>query len=223
MSIAVDRPREARHQDFVALFTHALQGGACTVTGLLPLPHALPVARWNDTADQADAAVLAHCAGPTLDVGCGPGRMSAHLASRGVDVLGIDLVPAAVALTRARGACALVRDVFHDLPAEGAWSTVLLADGNIGIGGNPVTLLGRAHDLTGDDGRAVVDLSPPGSGLETRTVRLDGDGQASVVFRWAVVGVEAVHHVAAAAGWLVTTVRAHEGRWFAVLTKRGRR
>ncbi|WP_380164029.1 class I SAM-dependent DNA methyltransferase [Jannaschia sp. R86511] len=31
--------------------------------------------------------------GPVLDVGCGPGHVSAHLASRGLDVRGVDLSP----------------------------------------------------------------------------------------------------------------------------------
>lgn len=34
--------------------------------------------------------------GPVLDVGCGPGHVSAHLAARGVDVRGVDLSPAMV-------------------------------------------------------------------------------------------------------------------------------
>jgi SAM-dependent methyltransferase len=33
-------------------------------------------------------------AGTVLDVGCGPGHLTAHLGSQGVDVLGVDLVPA---------------------------------------------------------------------------------------------------------------------------------
>lgn len=81
--------------------------------------------------------MLAHCVGTTLDIGCGPGRMSQALAARGACVLGIDVVPEAVTLTRARGASALVCDVFAPVLGEGRWDTALLADGNIGIGGGP--------------------------------------------------------------------------------------
>ncbi|RBY89883.1 class I SAM-dependent methyltransferase [Blastococcus sp. TF02A-26] len=39
--------------------------------------------------------------GPVLDLGCGPGHLTAFLHSRGVDVAGIDLVPEFVAHARA--------------------------------------------------------------------------------------------------------------------------
>jgi ubiquinone/menaquinone biosynthesis C-methylase UbiE len=38
--------------------------------------------------------------GPVADIGCGPGRVTAHLASLGLDVSGIDLSPEMVALAR---------------------------------------------------------------------------------------------------------------------------
>jgi SAM-dependent methyltransferase len=39
--------------------------------------------------------------GRVLDLGCGPGHLTAHLRSRGVDTAGIDLVPAFIAHARA--------------------------------------------------------------------------------------------------------------------------
>ncbi len=38
--------------------------------------------------------------GPVLDVGCGPGRIAGHLAAAGLDVAGVDLSPAMVAIAR---------------------------------------------------------------------------------------------------------------------------
>ena len=46
-------------------------------------------------------------------------------------------------LTQDRGAAALCRDVFDPLPARDAGPRALLADGNVGIGGDPVALLRR--------------------------------------------------------------------------------
>ena len=44
------------------------------------------------TPTRADLALLAHCTGRTLDIGCGPGRLTAALAALGHVVLGIDVV-----------------------------------------------------------------------------------------------------------------------------------
>jgi ubiquinone/menaquinone biosynthesis C-methylase UbiE len=40
--------------------------------------------------------------GPVLDVGCGPGLVTAYLAERGLDVAGVDLSPRMVELARSR-------------------------------------------------------------------------------------------------------------------------
>ncbi|MFC8076716.1 class I SAM-dependent methyltransferase [Streptomyces sp. NPDC057307] len=44
--------------------------------------------------------VLAHGGGPVADVGCGPGRITAHLRHLGVDAFGIDLSPRMVEVAR---------------------------------------------------------------------------------------------------------------------------
>ena len=84
----------------------------------------------------ADELFAARCEGPVLDIGCGPGRFVEALASRGIPVLGVDISRSAVDQTSRRGVCALFRDINDRLPGEGRWGTVLLVDGNIGIGGD---------------------------------------------------------------------------------------
>jgi SAM-dependent methyltransferase len=172
---------------------------------------------WRDAADASDVALLEHCFGTTLDIGCGPGRMSQSLAARGACVLGIDVVPEAVALTRARGASALVRDVFAPVPAEGRWDTALLTDGNIGIGGDPVMLLRRVHDLLVPGGQAVVEVARPGVGMRTVSLALVCAGVRSAPFPWSLVGADAVREVAAAAAMTLQQLVEYDGRWTAVL------
>jgi SAM-dependent methyltransferase len=206
-------------EPITVVFEAALRGAPCDVVGLGPVPSPVPVQRWRDTVDDSDRAVLAHCTGPTLDVGCGPGRMSAHLAARGHCVLGLDVVGEAVAQARGRGVAALKRDVFAPLPGEGQWESALLADGNIGIGGDPVRLLRRLHDLLAPGGRVVADLAPHGTGMRTLTVWLRTADRRSHPFPWAVVGVEAMAAVACAAELQLHATHVHSGRWFAVLGK----
>ena len=189
------------------------------MVGLTAEPFSLPVADWSRPVSGSDLALLAHCRGATLDVGCGPGRMTRALADSGHVVLGIDVVPEAVRMTRRRGGAALVRDVFGSVPGEGRWHTALLADGNIGIGGDPRALLLRLHGLLAPGGRVVVDLAAPGAGVRTRSVRLQTELLRSRPFPWAVVGADAIGPLAVASGFVVLGLHVHCGRWFAVLAR----
>lgn len=204
---------------FTDVFSSALRGEECEVVGLSARPRLLPITAWNQVASSGDRAVLAHCLGPTLDIGCGPGRMSECLAELGHAVLGIDVVAEAVAQTRGRGVSALHRDVFDRLPGEGRWTSALLADGNIGIGGNPHLLLARVFQVLAPGGRVVVDLAGPGVPIETRTVHLSTRSSNSRPFRWSVVGVDAIGALAVATGFSVWSLQSYDGRWFAVLKK----
>lgn len=203
---------------FEVLFASALRGDPCTVEGLGG-EKLLPVGAWADEADASDRVLLGHCHGPTIDIGCGPGRMCAELARAGRVALGIDLVAEAVAQTRERGASALQRDVFGPVPGEGRWQTALLADGNVGIGGEPVRLLSRIHRLLRRDGRVVVDVAPHGIGLRQRWVRLQTREGVTPPFRWALVGADVIGELALEAGFASTALREHDARWFAIIAK----
>lgn len=210
-------PDEARDQSFSTVFAQALRGHPCSVVGLGDSPQPLPVGDWTREADDDDHGLLAHCVGPTLDIGCGPGRLSARLAELGHVVLGIDVVHEAVRQTRDRGVSAIVRDVFEALPGEGRWRSALLADGNVGIGGDPVALLRRVRELLDPRGRVVVELAPPGSGLTSAWAELHCGDSRSRPFRWSVVGADAIGPVAEEAGLTVTASHAFADRWCAVL------
>ncbi|MBK1787164.1 class I SAM-dependent methyltransferase [Prauserella cavernicola] len=177
----------------------------------------LPVQRWRLPPGAGDGLLLERCMGPTLDVGCGPGRLAAALVARGVATLGIDSSPVAVRLATERGAVALRRDVFDPVPGEGRWRHVLLADGNIGIGGDPVRLLRRARRLLQTGGSVLVELEPPGRGLRRERVRVSGTSATGSWFGWAWLGMDALGASAEEAGFTVHWSGAHGQRWFAEL------
>jgi SAM-dependent methyltransferase len=176
----------------------------------------LPVARWAGPVDAADESMLARVEGPVLDVGCGPGRLTAALHDRGVPVLGLELVPEVPALAYAVGAPVLVGDVFGTVP--GSWRTVLLADGNVGIGGDPVRLLRRLRALLAPAGRIVCELHADADDAAEGPVRLEGLGVTSAWFRWALLGRSGLPAVAAAAGLSVDEAWDDGPRTFATLT-----
>jgi SAM-dependent methyltransferase len=166
-----------------------------------------------------DCSLVDRCNGPTLDVGSGPGRLTVALAERGIPVLGIDVTPYAVRISRAAGVLTLLRDVFGRVPGTGRWATVLLADGNIGIGGDPIALLRRVTELLTPAGQALVEVQPPGSALRAEQVRLRHGTQASAWFPWAYVGVDQIAEVAGGADLAAAETWSIDGRWFAVLRR----
>jgi SAM-dependent methyltransferase len=175
--------------------------------------------RWHGPITTGEHLLLAGLRGPVLDVGCGPGRLVGGLVHRGTMVLGVDSAPGAVSLARGRGWPVLQRSVFAPLPGEGRWRSVLLLDGNVGIGGDTVRLLRRCQALLHPRGTIVVEVEPPGSGCRTFQVRLEQGGQRSAWFAWSVVGADAIAGVAAPAGLQVAAVdQSCEHRWFAHLT-----
>src|SRR6516162_7413822 len=159
----------------------------------------LPVEGWLHESP-GDKSLLDRCERPTLDIGSGPGRLTVALSERGIPALGIDITPYAVDLARSSGALVMLRDVFGRVPGTGRWMTVLLADGNIGIGGDPAALLRRAGELLAPEGHALVELEPPGAPLRREQVRLCHAGLASAWFPWAFVGADHIEDVARDAG-----------------------
>lgn len=179
---------------------------------------ALDVARWLEPCDTADKTVLDRCAGPVLDVGCGPGRFVCALNARGVATLGVDIAETAVALTRGQGFPVLLRNVFHDLPGEGRWPTVLLMDGNIGIGGDPVRLLARVRSLLAPGGRLLVETHADADADDLLEVRFTARGVAvGPPFDWANVGATPLLTYAARAGYQLAERWSRGGRAFAAL------
>ena len=147
-------------------------------------------------------------------MGCGPGRLTVALTERGIPALGVDISRAAVARVRQAGAPALHRSVFDPLPGQGRWATVLLADGNIGIGGLPARLLRRCAQLLAPGGQILIEAEP-GDVDEQLTAWLEHpDGRRGPVFPWARMGTAALLRAAADAGLHVMGQWRHADRAF---------
>ncbi|GAA1919656.1 class I SAM-dependent methyltransferase [Streptomyces sodiiphilus] len=202
-------------------YTRALRAGGGPLYLRCPDGRRLPleVERWCAGPDAADRTVLGRCTGRVLDIGCGPGRMVTALARMDRPVLGIDTVPAAVERTRRRGGPALLRSVFGDVPGAGRWRSVLLVDGNIGIGGDPAALLTRIRELTAPGGVLVAEASHGEAGLDERfEVRLDdGSGDTGPAFPWARLGQDALRDRAERTGWVTAGLWTAHGRSFVAL------
>ncbi|MFB7176224.1 class I SAM-dependent methyltransferase [Streptomyces sp. NPDC056257] len=182
---------------------------------LLPLE----VERWCAEPDAADGTVLARCTGPVLDIGCGPGRLVAALAALGHTALGVDVTPEAVARTVRAGGSALCRSVFDPLPRQGGWGTVLLIDGNIGIGGDPAALLRRAAELTAPGGSLLVEVAAADVDERVEVYVEDGNGGRGASFWWARLGTRALCAEAKAAHWIPYDTWQTAGRHFVHLTR----
>jgi SAM-dependent methyltransferase len=168
-----------------------------------------------------DARILARCVGPVLDAGCGPARHVEALAGRGVPALGVDISGHLLELARAKDVVVLERSIFDRLPATGRWATVLLLDGNLGIGGDPVALLERVGELLRPDGRVLVEFDAPGNGLVRSEARVELDGRPGPWFRWAQVGACQAELIACACQELELVDLWHdEGRWFGAFRRR---
>lgn len=183
----------------------------------------MDVRRWMAPPDAADRSVLSRCGEPVLDIGSGPGRLVRALSESGSVALGIDIAPAAVAHSVGSGGPAVRASVFDPLPNEGLWSTALLIDGNIGIGGDVPRLLQRVRGLVEAAGLILVETT----GSEYEDVVLDARfavqaGGADLTptgpsFPWAVVGVRALRAHAARAGCQIVEEWSSGDRSFSAL------
>jgi SAM-dependent methyltransferase len=213
------------------LYDRALGGERCWIRHDNGELRPLPAHRWlgvrcpgdgsgDDSDEVFDEAVAQMCTGPTIELGCGPGRLVARLIRRGIPALGIDRSAAAIQLAGRGGAPALLGDVFEPLPGTGLWQTVLLVDGNVGLGGDPRRILGRAFELLARGGRCVAEFEAEAIGVCSRWVRLESAGEVGPWFRWASVGVDSAAALAAQVGLTLTSVSLVGGRVIADLAAR---
>lgn len=102
--------------------------------------------------------------GRVLDVGCGAGRHALALQDRGHEVVGIDVSPGAVAVSRDRGIDARTLDVANVRDLDGTFDTVLMLGNNFGLVGTRATAPGILDGLaavTSDDARILAETRDP--------------------------------------------------------------
>jgi hypothetical protein len=133
--------------------------------------------------------------------------------------LGIDASAEAVRQARGRGARVLEQSIFAPVPQPGHWQSVILLDGNIGIGGSVTALLGRCRQLIAPTGTLLVEVDAD-ENIDTAysAVLEDRHGNRSEAFAWARIGTAGLASRAPAAGWSIAAIQRLQGRVFCRLS-----
>ncbi len=213
--------RELSAIDALTVYEDALRGapegaGALHAVGEDGSRRRLPLGRWLGTPDAAEEAVLERAVGPVLDLGCGVGRHVVALTRRGVRAVGVEISPVAATIARERGAEVIQASAF-ERPTTSEWRTILLLDGNIGIGGDATRLLRRAASLLLPRGAVLVELEAPARAPRAQRVRLEGAHVTSHWLPWHFVDCEEIDHLARSSGLGVVERWGAGDRWFAQL------
>ncbi|MEM2293796.1 MAG: methyltransferase domain-containing protein [Nitrososphaerota archaeon] len=103
--------------------------------------------------------------GRVLDVGCGAGRHSIYLQSRGFDVLGIDISPLAIKICRLRGLKkAEVMAVEQLSFRPNSFDTIIMLGNNFGLLGNfkkAQRLLKKFYKITSGEALIIAETRDP--------------------------------------------------------------
>ena len=180
--------------------------------------------------------------GRVLDVGCGAGRVCLHVQERRLDVVGIDVSPGAIEVSRRRG----VRDArllsIDDVDDSlGVLDTIVMFGNNFGLFATAAKanrLLRRFHRLTSPRGRIVAEsrdvhaTDDPGHlAYQARNRdrgRMSGQIRIRVRYRelatpwfdYLMVSPDELRALAEPAGWTVARFLDSEDTYVAVLEKR---
>jgi SAM-dependent methyltransferase len=126
-----------------------------------PAAYFFPLRRWP----RAERRAIRLARGRALDVGCGAGRVALHLQERGHEVVGIDLSPLAIEVSRRRG----VRDA-RELPVTqvgpelGRFDTIVMFGNNFGLMGSGKRapwLLRRFRSIANEGARILAESVNP--------------------------------------------------------------
>lgn len=114
---------------------------------------------------EVERRAVSHVRGRVLDVGCGAGRVSLYLQQRGHDVLGIDLSPLAVRVSRLRGVKRARVLAFKEIDfGPGSFDSVVMFGNNFGLFGSrdgARRLLPRLRTMTTPGGVLIGESVDP--------------------------------------------------------------
>lgn len=109
------------------------------------------------------AVLEKHAHGRVLDIGCNAGRHALFLQEHGLEVLGIDISPLAIAVAKERGLRQAEVLSIEDLSAEvGSFDTLLMLGNNFGLFGNAAKakrLLRRFRTMTRSGATLIAESS----------------------------------------------------------------
>ncbi len=116
---------------------------------------------WSDHQKQA----MKYVKGRVIDIGCGAGRHSLYLQSKGFDILGIDVSPYALKVCKLRGIKKIKLMPASELSSKlGKFDTILMLGNNFGLFENikfSRRLLKKFSSITNDRAQIIAETLDP--------------------------------------------------------------